>query len=69
MKIINIEPWISSAESHHLAKVIKKTFLTENRETELFEKNIENRFKSKVAIAVNNWTSGLFIILKALNLK
>ena len=69
MKIINVEPWITGAESHHLSKVIKKTFLTENKETELFEKNIRQRFNSKVAITVNNWTSGLFIILKALNLK
>ena len=69
MKIINVEPWITNAESHHLSKVIKKTFLTENKETELFEKNIRQRFNSKVAITVNNWTSGLFIILKALNLK
>ena len=69
MKIINVEPWITGAESHHLSKVIKKTFLTENKETELFEKNIRQRVNSKVAITVNNWTSCVFIILKALNLK
>ena len=69
MNIINLEPWINSLESDHIGKVVKKTFLTENIETYKFESSIKKRFNSKVAISVTNWTAGLFIILKSLNLK
>ena len=69
MKIINVEPWLDNLEAEYTAKVINSKYLTENKETKLFENNIKKRFKSKVAISVSNWTAGIFIILKALNLK
>jgi len=66
--IIQIYPWIDNRELFYLKKVIKSTFITENK----FTKQLEERFKkltgSKYAIAINNWTMGLFASIKTLNI-
>jgi len=68
-KINQIQPWIDSQEASYLKKVVLKSFLTENKETEKFEKNIKKKFELKNCLAVNNWTSGIFMCLKIINIK
>ena len=67
-KIIQIEPWIGLDESNYIKQVVNKTFLTEATETKRFEDKIKKKFKSKYALAVSNWTNGLYMSLKALNI-
>lgn len=67
-KIIQIYPWIDNKELKEVTKVIKSTFLTENKYTKKFEKKFQSITKAKYAIAVNNWTMGLFCCLKALKI-
>lgn len=70
MKRINqIEPWINSREANYIKKVVKKTFLTEQYETKKFENNLKKRFKAKNCMTVSNWTAGIFMCLKAINIK
>ena len=68
-KINQIQPWINHEEANYLKKIISKTYLTENIETKKFEENIKKKFKIKNCIAVSNWTNGLLMCLKALNIK
>jgi perosamine synthetase len=65
--IIQIYPWINNRELFYLKKVIKSTFITENKYTELLEERFKKLTNSKYAIAINNWTLGLFASLKSLN--
>jgi perosamine synthetase len=67
-KIIQIYPWIDKKELEEVTKVIKSTFLTENKYTKKFEKKFRSITKAKYAIAINNWTMGLFCCLKALKI-
>ena len=67
-KIIQIEPWIGLDESNYIKQVVNKTFLTEAAETKRFEDKIKKKFKSKYALAVSNWTNGLYMSLKAFNI-
>ena len=67
-KIIQIYPWVDNQELKEVTKVIKSTFLTENKYTEKFEKKFRSITKAKYAIAINNWTMGLFCCLKALKI-
>lgn len=67
-KIIQIYPWINKEELIQVSKVIKSTFLTENKYTKKFEKKFRSITGAKYAIAINNWTMGLFCCLKALNI-
>ncbi len=67
-KILQIEPWIGNAEANYLKKIINKTFLTEGNETKKFEKKFVTKYKAKYAIAVSNWTNGIYLALKALNI-
>ena len=67
-KIIQIEPWIGLDESNYIKQVVNKTFLTEAAETKRFENKIKKKFKSKYALAVSNWTNGLYMSLKAFNI-
>ena len=67
--INQIQPWISNDEGNYLKKVLKRKYLTENKETIKFENNIKKKFKAKNAIAVSNWTNGIFLLLKAANIK
>ena len=68
-KINQIQPWINHEEANYVKKVITKTYLTENFETKKFEKNIKNKLKIKNCIAVSNWTNGLLMCLKVLDVK
>ncbi len=67
-KIIQIYPWVDNQELKEVTKVIKSTFLTENKYTKKFEKKFRSITKAKYAIAINNWTMGLFCCLKALKI-
>ncbi len=67
-KIIQIEPWIGQEEANYIKKIVKKTFLTEGEETKNFENTIAKKFKSNHALAVSNWTNGLFMSLKVFNI-
>ncbi len=70
MKYINqIQPWIDKQEANYIKKIVSKTYLTENKETQIFEKNLKKKFRSQNCIAISNWTSGIFICLKAINIK
>ena len=68
-KIIQIYPWIDKKELEEVTKVIKSTFLTENKYTKKFEKKFRSITKAKYAIAINNWTMGLFCCLKTLKIE
>jgi perosamine synthetase len=68
-KIINqIYPWIDNRELHYLKKAIKSTFITENKLTKEFEDKFKKLTKAKFAIAINNWTLGIYACLKSLNI-
>lgn len=67
-KIIQIYPWIDNKELEEVTRVIQSTFLTENEYTKKFEKKFRSITKAKYAIAINNWTMGLFCCLKALKI-
>jgi perosamine synthetase len=67
-KIIQIEPWIGDKEANNINKIVKKTFLTESHETKKFENSFVKKFGATYAIAVSNWTNGLFMALKAFNI-
>ena len=67
--INQIQPWINSQESNYIKKVLSKKYLTENKETKKFEDNIKKKFLSSNAVCVSNWTNGIFLALKAMNLK
>ena len=68
MKITQITPWIDSSEANYIKKVLQKKYLTENDETYKFEKYFQKNFKIKHAIAISNWTCGIFACLKALDI-
>ena len=61
-KILQIQPWIDNKEASYIKKIVSKTYLTESFETKL-EKDLK-KFNSNYAIAISNWTNGLFISLK-----
>jgi len=67
-KITQIYPWINYRELYYLKKVIKSTFITEGKFTKQFENKFKKIADSKYAIAVNNWTLGIFACLKSLNI-
>ena len=66
--IKQIEPWIDQ-KNLFIKKIIDKKYLTESYETLKFENRIKKRFLSKHAVAVSNWTNGIFMCLKHLELK
>ncbi len=68
MKISQIQPWIDNNEANYINKVVKRGYLTENKETSKFEKFFEKKFQINFAISVSNWTLGIFACLKALNI-
>ena len=67
--INQIQPWINNDEANYIKKVIKKKYLTEHKETNKFENNLKKKFKTRNAIAVSNWTNGIFLLLKAGGIK
>lgn len=68
MSISQIYPWINNKELKYLKQTIKSTYITENKLTERFENKFKEFVGAKYAIAVNNWTLGLFACLKSLNI-
>ena len=67
--IRQIQPVIDKNEERFVQRVIKTTFLTENKFSKEFEEKIRKIVKAKYAVVLNNWTSGLYCCAKALNLK
>ena len=67
-KIIQIYPWIDNKELREVSKVIKSSFLTENKFTEKFENQFKKLTGAKYAVAVNNWTLGIYCCLNALDI-
>ena len=45
MSIKQIQPWINSEEARYIKKIVQKKYLTENKETEKFEKYFKKNFK------------------------
>ena len=68
-KINTFDAFLNHQEANYIKKVVLKGFLTENIETKKFEKNFSKKFKMKNALAISNWTAGLFATLKAINIK
>ncbi len=68
-KINQISPWINNKEFKNLNKVVKKTYLTENKETFKFENNLKKKINAKYITTYSNWTCGLYACLKILGLK
>ena len=67
MKPINqIEPWIDKRELKELKKVIKSTFVSENKINEEFQDSIKEITGSKYAVSMTNGTAAIFCALKAL---
>ena len=64
-----VQPTIDSEEVKSATKVIKTTFLTENKLSKEFEEKIKKRVKVKHAIVLSSWTAGLYCCAKALDLK
>jgi len=68
MRISQIYPWINNKELSYLKKTISSTYITENNLTKKFENKFKKFVGSKYAIAVNNWTLGLYASLKSLDI-
>ena len=68
-RINQISPWINNKEFKNLNKVVKKTYLTENKETFKFESNLKKSIKAKFITTYSNWTCGLYACMKILDLK
>ena len=67
-KIVQIEPWIDSAELRELQRAIASTFLVEHDLTHEFERQTARLTGSKHAIAVCNGSMALYVSLKALGI-
>ena len=68
-RINQIYPWIDGEELSEVSKVIKSSFLTENKYTHKFEEQFKKITKAKYAVAINNWTLGIYCCLIALGVK
>ena len=66
--LIQTEPFIDSKDIKFITKVINRKYVTEDKFTKDFEDKVKKYTGSKYAIAVNNWTSGIFCCLKAMNI-
>ncbi len=66
--IDQIKPSIDQKDLHYLSSAVKNNFVTEGKYTELFENKIKKLINTKYALAVNNWTMGLFCGIRAFNL-
>ena len=66
--IDQIQPSIDQRDLKYLSRAVKNNFVTEGKYTELFENKIKKLIDTKYALAINNWTMGLFCGIKAFNL-
>ena len=66
--INQIEPWIDNTELVQLKRVIKSTYVVENKLTEEFETLTKKLTGSKYAVAMTNGTMALFASLLALGI-
>ena len=66
--ILQIEPWIDSAELDELKRVVDSTFVVEHDLTKEFEQRICELTGSKYAIAITNGTAALYCCIKALGI-
>lgn len=69
LKVPFFKPYINDKEILAVKKVLKSGWLTSGKITELVEKKIKSKIKSKYAIMVNSCTSGIHLSLLANNLK
>ena len=58
--ILQIEPWIDSAELDELKRVVDSTFVVEHDLTKEFEQRICELTGSKYAVAITNGTAALY---------
>ena len=64
------EPYFSKQENIEINKCLKSTFVsTKGKNTEKFEKKIQQITKSKYSVAIVNATTGIFVCLKILGIK
>ena len=66
--ILQIEPWIDSAELDELKRVVDSTFVVEHDLTKEFEQRICELTGSKYAVAITNGTAALYCYIKALGI-
>ena len=66
--IPQIEPWIDERELQQLNEVIEAKWLVEGSKTEQFEHRFARMVGCRHAVAVNNATVALYLVLKALGL-
>ncbi|MBN1522731.1 MAG: DegT/DnrJ/EryC1/StrS family aminotransferase [Candidatus Aureabacteria bacterium] len=66
--IPQIEPWIQKDEVREISEVVRSTFISENKKTELFLSLIKEFTGSKYAIAISNGTLALAACLMAENI-
>jgi perosamine synthetase len=66
--IPQIEPWIDGKELKQLKRVIKSTYVVENKLTAEFENIVANLAGAKHAVAMTNGTAALFCALKSLGI-
>lgn len=66
--IPQIQPYFDRSEWKEVKKVLRSTYLTENKATETLEEMFCTYTGAKYAIAVNNATVGLYCCLKALGI-
>lgn len=66
--IVQTEPFINKEDSQIVKRVLQDGYFTENKYTKKFEDRVKSYTKCKYAIAVSNWTLGLFACLRAFNI-
>ncbi len=69
MKIPLYKPYIRKEETNAVLRVLKSAKLSHGKEIESFEKEFSKYTKKKYAIAVNSGTSGLHLLVRALDWK
>ena len=48
--INQIQPWINNEEGNYLKKILKRKYLTEDKETQKFENNLKKNLKLKMQL-------------------
>lgn len=66
--IPQIQPWIDKDELEEVTKVIKSTWITRHKETDLFEEMLKKVTKAKQILFVDHGTSALHLSLLALGI-
>lgn len=69
MRIPLAKPWFGPEEEAAVAEVLRSGWVASGPKTEEFEKAFAARVGRKYAVAVNSWTSGMHLVLLALDIK